>query len=158
MCVGYKPVLFTSVVTLMITFRILRVSNVVVLPGDRFLPCLQTITGSFFSAKNGRLKWILPVCVVLPIIRMQFSGLALAWLHKAASTLNSAPATVWNTGINCPIEYLQVSATTLVSQFAIYIISIDYRLIFPYTCLFAFWKHNNYGWLIHVCRFKRKNV
>ena len=51
------------------------------------LNCLQTITGSFFSAKHGCLKWILPVCIVLPIIRMWFSGLALAWLQKAASTL-----------------------------------------------------------------------
>ena len=72
----------------MITFRILCASNVV-LPGDHFLPCLQTITGSLFSAKHGRLKRILPVCVVLPVIRMRFSGLALAWLHKAASTFNS---------------------------------------------------------------------
>ena len=56
--------------------------NVVVLPGDHFLPCLLTITGSFFGAKHE-----LPVCVLLPIIRMQFSGQALAWLHKAASTL-----------------------------------------------------------------------
>ena len=87
MCVGYKPVLFTPVVTLMLTFRIIRASNVVVLPGDRLLPCLQAITGSFFGAKHGCLKWILPVCVVLPIIRMWFSRLALAWLHKAANTL-----------------------------------------------------------------------
>ena len=71
----------------MLTFKIIRSSNVVVLPGDRFLPCLQAITGSFFGAKHGRLKRILPVCVVLPIIRMRFSGLTLAWLQKAASTL-----------------------------------------------------------------------
>ena len=71
-----------------ITFRIIRASNVVVLPGDRFLPCLQALTGCFIGAKHGRLKRILPVCVVLPIIHMRFSGLALAWLHKAASTLN----------------------------------------------------------------------
>ena len=71
----------------MLTFRIIRASNVVVLPGDRFPPCLQAITGNSIGAKHGRLKRILPVCVVLPIIRMRFSGLALAWLHKAASTL-----------------------------------------------------------------------
>jgi len=71
----------------MLTFRTIRASNVVVLPGDHFLPCLQAITGSFIGTKHGRLKRILPVCVVLPIIRMRFSGLALAWLHKAASTL-----------------------------------------------------------------------
>jgi len=66
--------------------------NVLVLPGHCFLPCLPhrllTITSSFFGAKYGRLKRILPVCVLLSIIRMRFSGLALAWLHKAASTLN----------------------------------------------------------------------
>ena len=49
---------------------------------------ILTITGSFFGAKYGRLKRILPVCILLSIICMQFSGLALAWLHKAASTLN----------------------------------------------------------------------
>ena len=32
--------------------------NVLVLPGDCFLPCLLTITGSFFGAKYGRLKQI----------------------------------------------------------------------------------------------------
>ena len=57
-------------------------SNVLVLPGD----CL-TITGSFFGAKYGRLKQKLPICILLPIICMRFSGLALAWLHKATSTL-----------------------------------------------------------------------
>ena len=57
-------------------------SNVLVLPGD----CL-TITGSFFGTKYGRLKQKLPICILLPIICMRFSGLALAWLHKAASTL-----------------------------------------------------------------------
>jgi len=63
--------------------------NVLVLPGDCFLPCLLTITGSFFGAKYGHLKRILPVCILLSIICMQFSGLALAWLHKAASTLKA---------------------------------------------------------------------
>jgi len=67
---------------------LLYTSKCLVLPGDCFLPCLLTITGSFFGAKYGRLKRILPVCVLLSIIHMQFSGLALAWLHKAASTLN----------------------------------------------------------------------
>ena len=28
----------------------------VILPGDHFLPCLLTITGSFFGAKHGYLK------------------------------------------------------------------------------------------------------
>jgi len=63
--------------------------NVLVLPGNCFFPYLLTITGSFFGAKYGRLKQILPVCILLSIIRMRFSGLALAWLHKATITLNS---------------------------------------------------------------------
>ena len=48
---------------------------------------------SFFGAKHGCLKWILPVCILLPIIHMRYSGLALAWLHKAASTLNKSQDT-----------------------------------------------------------------
>ena len=71
----------------MLTFKIIRSSNVVVLPGNRFRPCVQAITGSLFGAIHGRLKRILPVCVVLPIICMQFSGLTIAWLQKAASAL-----------------------------------------------------------------------
>jgi len=47
---------FTPVMTLMLAFKIIHSSNVVVLPGDRFLPCLQAITGSFFGAKHRRLK------------------------------------------------------------------------------------------------------
>jgi len=74
----------------MLTFKIISSSNVVLLPGDRFLPCLQAITGSFFGAIHRRLKRILPVCVVLPIIHMRFSGLSFAWLQKAASTLKHA--------------------------------------------------------------------
>ena len=29
--------------------------------------------------------------------------------------------------------------------------------IFPILVCLLFWKHNNFGWLICVCRFKRKN-
>ena len=59
--------------------------------------------------------------------------------------LNLATATDYNIGINCPLEHLYMQATTLVSLLFIYMIQLQ---IFPYTCLFTFLKHNNYGWII----------
>ena len=61
MCWLQTAVLFTPVVMPMLTYFTLV--NVLVLPGDCFLPCLLTLTGSFFSAKYRRLKRILPVAM-----------------------------------------------------------------------------------------------
>ena len=105
--------------------------NVLVLPGNRLFPCLLTITGSFFGAKYGRLKRILPVCVLLTIIRMWFSGLALAWLHKAASTLKALIA--WLSGLDhCAINYH-------VGQLR--------HLVMPFTNIFIDWFSLKKSWL-----------
>jgi len=71
----------------------------------------------------------------------------------------SATAADWNTGMNCPLEYLQVSATTLVLAL---LLTVKLQF-FPYTCLFAFQKHNNYNcfkkeWLEHASRITHKPV
>jgi len=63
---------------------------------------------------------------------------------------NSATVTVWNIGIKCLLEYLQVSATTLVSFLFIYMILLTVKLqIFLISVCLLFKKHND-------C-FKRKN-
>ena len=51
---------------------------------------------------------------------------------------NSATATVWNIGINCLLEYLQVSANTLVSLRFIYMIPSDCKITNFSLYLFIF--------------------
>ena len=61
--------------------------------------------------------------------------------YSGRPLFNSATAIVWNIGINCPLENLQVSDTTLVSLLFIYMIPIDSKIInFLYTCLFTFFE------------------
>jgi len=53
----------------------------------------------------------------------------------------SQTVTVAELGIKCLLQYLQVSATTLVSFLFIYMIPIDCKITnFPCTCLFTFLK------------------
>ena len=70
---------------------------------------------------------------------------------------NSATTTAWNIGINCPLEYLQVLATTFVSSllFMWSPLTVKLQISLILVCL-LFWKHNNYGWLIRAHHFKRK--
>jgi len=66
---------------------------------------------------------------------------------------NSATATVRNVGINCPLEYLQVLATTFVSLLFIYALLTKFSL---YFFLNAFC--NNYGWLVRPSRINYWNA
>ena len=50
---------------------------------------------------------------------------------------NLATATDWNIEFNCPLEYMQVSATTLVSLLWSFL--IDYKI--ANTCFFTFFEN-----------------
>ena len=62
---------------------------------------------------------------------------------------NSATATVWNVGINCPQKYLQESATTLVSLRFIYIIPIVCKITKFSLLLFVHLFENILLWLVN---------
>ena len=72
--------------------------------------------------------------------------------------LNSVTATIWNIGINCPIDnYLQVSTITLVSLLLIYMIPIDSKIINFSLYLLVYFFENiiiSYGQLIRTYHFK----
>ena len=73
---------------------------------------------------------------------------------------NSATATVWNVGINCPQKYLQESATTLVSLRFIYIIPIVCKITKFSLLLFVHLFENILLWLVnsHIPLQKKKTV
>ena len=73
---------------------------------------------------------------------------------------NSATVTDWNIGINRPLEYLQVYATTIVSLLFIYVIPIACKItkIFLILVCLLFWKHHNFSCLIFACTVLQERI
>ena len=84
-----------------------------------------------FSKSKDKEKFVILQSIGMIWIKIKETRVAANTSRYSSGLLipNSA-ATVWNIGINCLLEYLQVLATTLVSLHFIYMIPIDCKITY----------------------------